>query len=91
MTQKKYDKKQLKELLVENECVVTFTKVNGDKREMPCTLNPKLLPEDTRKAVKESTKKENPDVVNVWCTDKKGWRSFRIANVIDVTIVDQIK
>lgn len=91
MTQKKYTKKELKELLIKNECVVTFTKVNGDKREMPCTLDPIMMPEDTRKVVKESTRKENPDVINVWCTDKKGWRSFRIEKVIDVSIVDQVQ
>lgn len=85
MEQKTFKKDELKQLLFENECVVDFTKVNGEKRSMPCTLNPKLMPEPPKT---ESTKekKENPDVLNVWCTDKNSWRSFRIENIIDVKV-----
>jgi uncharacterized protein YdaU (DUF1376 family) len=32
--------------------------------------------------VPKREKKVNLDVMNVWCLDKKEWRSFRIANVI---------
>jgi cell wall-associated NlpC family hydrolase len=35
---------ELHTLLVNNECVVTFTKVNGEKREMPCTLRSDIVP-----------------------------------------------
>jgi len=31
-------------------------------------------------------KKENLNVMNVWCLDKKEWRSFRIANVISAKV-----
>ena len=34
-------------------------------------------------------KKENPNVMNVWCLDKKEWRSFRIANVISAKVKDE--
>lgn len=81
-------REQLSELLHSGECVVEFTKVNGEVRIMPCTLKAEFIPdpipapnfpnpEDPPKV-----KKENPDVMNVWCLDKKEWRSFRIANVI---------
>lgn len=62
-------------------CDVTFTKVNGETRVMPCTLHPQWLPAAT---VVESKKKPNPATLSVWCVDKKEWRSFRIDNVISV-------
>ncbi len=82
-------REQLSELLHSGECVVEFTKVNGEVRTMPCTLNPKIVPPaPAPKILVEGevpkVKKENPDVMSVWCLDKKEWRSFRIANVISV-------
>ena len=84
----------LRTLLLENECVVEFTKVNGETRSMPCTLKAESIPDQTPASHFTNTdnpvdfphlkkeKKVNLDVMSVWCTDKKEWRSFRIANVI---------
>jgi hypothetical protein len=82
-------------LLLENECVVEFTKVNGEVRSMPCTLNPRIVPPTPEpKVLAEGeilkVKKENLNVMNVWCLDKKEWRSFRIANVISAKVKDEI-
>lgn len=82
-----YTRDQLSDLLHSGECVVEFTKVNGEVRTMPCTLSESLIPTAPvveGKVVKE--KKVNLDVLNVWCLDKKEWRSFRIANVISAKI-----
>jgi hypothetical protein len=91
-------REQLSLLLHAGVCVVEFTKVNGEVRAMPCTLNESLIlparvhvtntdnPVDFPASKKE--KKQNPDVMNVWCLDKKEWRSFRIANVISVKAKD---
>jgi hypothetical protein len=78
-------------LLLENECIVEFTKVNGEVRSMPCTLNPHIVPPAPEpKVLAEGevlkVKKENLNVMNVWCLDKKEWRSFRIANVISAKV-----
>lgn len=82
----------LKSMLLENECIVEFTKVNGDKRVMPCTLNTKLMPEQPKedKTKEKKVKKPNDNVLNVWCTDEKvnNWRSFRIENVTNIKIKD---
>jgi hypothetical protein len=79
-------REQLSELLHTGECVVEFTKVNGEVRSMPCTLKAELIPPAPVKVLVEvevpKVKKENPEVMSVWCLDKKEWRSFRIANVI---------
>jgi hypothetical protein len=66
-------------------CIIEFTKVDGTKREMPCTLDTSLMPPP---AVTEhhKTKLFKPEVMSVWCTDKQAWRSFRVENVISVKV-----
>jgi hypothetical protein len=67
-------------------CQVTFTKVNGEIRKMPCTLKSDLLPVADTQIINESkTRKTNVDNLSVWCTDKNEWRSFKIANVQQIT------
>ena len=80
-------------LLLENECIITFTKVNGEQRDMPCTLRPDVVPPPVVHVTNTDNpvdfpkvKKANPDVMNVWCTDKNEWRSFRLANFISVKV-----
>ena len=73
-------------MLQSSICEVTFTKVNGEVRKMPCTLKSDFLPSTDLTNVQESkTRKTNIDNLSVWCTDKKEWRSFKIANVQEVT------
>ena len=78
---------EIVEMLKGNVCKVEFTKVNGDKRLMTCTLQESFLPpakkDDplTQKKVRDI----NPEVVSVWDTNAEGWRSFRVANVIEMS------
>lgn len=75
-------KQEILDKLHEGVTTVVFTKVNGERREMRCTLNEDLLPpkqEDNNK----QARKENPAVQSVWDVDKQAWRSFRWENVID--------
>jgi len=76
------DRNILIEALTKHECTVTFTKVNGETRVMPCTLREDVVPAVEPKG----TKKSNESVVSVWCLDKKEWRSFRVDNVVDLQI-----
>ncbi len=68
------------------EVIVTFTKVNGDKRVMTCTLNETVMPPAkkdeplTQKKVREI----NPEVCSVWDVNAQGWRAFRWDNVIGI-------
>jgi hypothetical protein len=73
-------------LLKENECTVTFTKVDGTVRSMPCTLDAARLPAQVITESKK-TRAFKPDVVSVFCTDKGEWRSFRVMNVTDIQIL----
>lgn len=76
------DRNILLEALKNHECRVTFIKVNGEKRVMSCTLKEDVIPAVEPKG----TKKPNESVVSVWCLDKREWRSFRVANVVDLQI-----
>lgn len=81
-----YDKEQKDEILKglhEGTLTVSFTKVNGDRRDMQCTLNEAMLPPKTSSETPSKARKENPDVQSVWDINAKGWRSFRWDNVIE--------
>ena len=84
------DRNILLEALKKHECTVTFTKVNGETRVMPCTLKEDVIPKPPADVASKSTVKrhENQNVVSVWCTDKREWRSFRVDNVLDLEIKD---
>jgi hypothetical protein len=55
---------------------------------MPCTLKEDIIPKPPADVASKSTVKrhENQNIVSVWCTDKKEWRSFRVDNVVDLEI-----
>ena len=84
-------KTDLKNLLEQNVLVVDFTKLNGDKRVMTCTLREDMKPRATKddtmsqKAVREVS----DAVVSVWDVNAKGWRSFRYDRINAVDIVDE--
>ena len=71
---------------------VTFMKVNGEIRNMTCTLAKDQLPEVSESIaasilLNETVKprKVNTEAVKVWDLDAKGWRSFRIDSVTNFT------
>lgn len=79
-------REQIQSLLTENVCAVTFTKVDGELRIMPCTLRPDLLPRVEKAMAVERPR--NPENMSVWCVDQQGWRSFRLANVTTVRVLE---
>ena len=83
-------REDLKAMLQANVKVVTFQKVNGDKRAMRCTLNPRYLPEAKPKAVGASPRPLNEEVLAVYDLDEKAWRSFRIENILKVEATLQL-
>ena len=81
----------LKNQLEQNVMVVDFTKLNGDKRVMTCTLREDMKPVAT-KVDPMSTKKvrEVSDaVVSVWDVNAEGWRSFRYDRINSVDITEE--
>lgn len=67
--------------------LVTFTKTNGDKRVMRCTLKKEILARAVRDDLLEETvtstkrKIKSVDTLSVFDVDKIEWRSFRIDSV----------
>lgn len=80
------EKKQVIKSLLKSHCEVTFTKVDGTIRTMPCTLKTESIPAEGFPILKEGSKpkKDNPETISVWCLDKQSWRSFRIENIISI-------
>ena len=84
----------LKLMLTEDILLVTFTKKNGDLREMYCTLQDELIPEHkkyfsenevgTRRALAGV---DSSQVVAVYDMEKADWRSFRIDSITAFEIV----
>ena len=83
----------LKNLLEQNVLTVDFTKLNGDKRVMTCTLREDMKPPATKTdTISQKKVREVSDaVVGVWDVNAKGWRSFRYDRVNAVDIVDEYK
>lgn len=69
------------EKLREGVVVVTFTKANGEKRVMTCTLNEAEIPEDQIPSGESSSTNFSDETVRVFDTEKNGWRSFRVDSV----------
>jgi hypothetical protein len=82
------NKTELIDTLKHNICEVTFTKVNGEVRQMPCTLRKDMIPPATSKGDDFKPKKLNDSTLSVWCLDKSEWRSFRISNVTEIKILN---
>jgi hypothetical protein len=79
----------LRDMLRENVCEVTFTKVNGDLRTMPCTLKADMLPpivvvesEDTEMP----KRKVSETSLAVFVTDISEWRSFRLDSIHSISV-----
>lgn len=77
------EKNEILKGLHEGTLTVSFKKVNGDRRDMRCTLNETHIPPKTSSDKPSKARKQNPDVQSVWDINAKGWRSFRWENVIE--------
>ena len=71
-----------------NIAQVKFKKVNGDIRDMRCTLREDLLPPVIESATTKGQHDANDEVVAVYDLDAEGWRSFRIDSVIKMDIAN---
>ena len=82
-------RREMQHLLTEHDCEVTFTKVNGELRTMPCTLQESAIPAKPVDIASKSSEKRlrSLEVLSVWCLDKQEWRSFKVANVQEVRVL----
>lgn len=77
---------ELIEALQAHKCVVKFTKVNGEVREMPCTLREDIVPKYERKTPAKDATGKQQNTLSVWCLDKNEWRSFRVDRVLELRL-----
>jgi len=84
-------KADLKNLLEQNVVLVDFTKLNGDKRVMTCTLREDMKPPATKTdpMSQKKVREVSDAVVSVWDVNARGWRSFRYERINAVDIVDE--
>lgn len=74
------------EALQAHKCIVKFTKVNGEVREMPCTLREDIVPKYERKTPAKDATGKSQNTLSVWCLDKGEWRSFRVDSVLELRL-----
>ena len=77
----------LRDLLSKQDCEVTFTKVDGSLRTMPCTLREAAIPQRVVIEEHQTTRLYKPETLSVWCLDKSEWRAFRVANVQEIRVL----
>ena len=71
------------EMLQTSQCRVIFTKLNGEERDMLCSLKDDVIPKATKDPITQKKVRDlNEEVLAVWDVNKEGWRSFRISNVV---------
>ena len=73
---------KLIELLQKEVVEVTFTKLDGDERVMPCTLMENYFPDP-----KKETSQKNDKVIAVWAIESQGFRSFRYDRVKSIKVL----
>lgn len=85
-----FSREHLLEQLKLHHCEVEFTKVNGERRIMPCTLKENVIPNSHTVAtlVEKRIRSVNESVISVWCTDIQDWRSFRVENVTGFKVLN---
>ena len=72
----------MKALLKSQEVTISFTKKDGTKRKMFCTLAESKIPEE--KMPKNSGKSVSDDALAVFDIEKEAWRSFRWDSVTKI-------
>lgn len=77
---------EIKTLLNEGVCNVTFTKVDGTQRVMRCTTKDSLIPNEKLPKSTDETKlrKQSTEAIAAWDLDKGDWRSFRLDKLINL-------
>jgi hypothetical protein len=76
-----YSKQQIVEQARSGIINVRFVKLNGEERDMKCTLLSEYLPNQIEM---DFTEVESKDHLAVWDVEVNGWRSFRIESVLEV-------
>lgn len=82
-------REELMEMLRNQVVEVTFLKLDGEERKMPCTLIPSLLPAVAKddSVIQKRAREISDKVIAVWAIESNGFRSFRYDRVTKVEVV----
>jgi hypothetical protein len=75
------NREEMIEQLTQKNCRVIFRKVNGEERDMICTLREDAMPASESNAL-EITKSYSKEAIRAIDVSKGEWRSFRVDSVI---------
>jgi len=80
-------REEMIEALTQGDCRVIFKKVNGEERDMLCTLNEDHIPKASQSdpLSQKKVRAVNEEVIPVWDVTAQGWRSFRVDSVVSFT------
>jgi hypothetical protein len=67
---------------------VTFTKVNGETRDMRATRNPDEIPKKFHPKPSAVCKEESEETVRCFDVEAEGWRSFRVDSLIKIEAIE---
>ena len=74
---------------------VNFTKINGEKRSMLCTLLPGYIPAEEVVEPTNATpdRARSTNSLSVWDIEKNAWRAFRLDSIetVDLPVADTTK
>tara|TARA_Y100001972_G_scaffold65133_1_gene79426 strand:- start:135 stop:401 length:267 start_codon:yes stop_codon:yes gene_type:complete len=76
-----YPRHEMIDMLRQQVCQVRFIKVNGEERDMQCTLKEDLIPASKKPVADDQGVQATIGVIKVFDIDKQDWRSFRVDNV----------
>lgn len=65
-------------------CRVVFKKINGEERDMVCTLMETILPKAKKEdpLTQKKVRAVNEETIVAWDVGKDAFRSFRVENVV---------
>ena len=75
------------EQLQVQKCRVVFKKINGEERNMVCTLMDDVLPpaKKDEPLTQKKVRAVNENTIVAWDVNKQAFRSFRVENVVSFT------
>jgi WYL_2, Sm-like SH3 beta-barrel fold len=77
---KMYIREDMIDKLRAGKCRVIFTKLNGEQRDMECTLKFDLIAEDKRP--KNGSTEYSMEMIRAFDLNKQEFRTFKVTNVI---------
>lgn len=74
----------IRQMLSKDTRTIVFRKINGEIREMLCTLDPTIIPPAPKTTTGRVAPPKPPNLISVWDVNANGWRSFYVDSIIEI-------